>query len=86
MKYRIPRKILAHLIIIVSGMFVVFYFIDRVNEAMAFIDNDISKALLLVLSMLGIAQSVLSLADARGEERALRESARKLKRRRQGLP
>lgn len=37
---------LAHAAIVLSGMLMVLLAIDRVNEAMMFIDNDITKTLL----------------------------------------
>lgn len=39
---------LAHAAIVLSGMLMVLLAIDRVNEAMMFIDNDITKTLLWV--------------------------------------
>lgn len=62
-------KILPHITIIISGMFIVFYFIDRVNSAMNFINNDISKALIFILSIVAIITSILLIAVDRKNER-----------------
>jgi len=73
------RKILAHAAIVISGMYFVFFFIDRVNSAMAFIDNDITKALLFALGVISILNSIIIIADGRRAERRrqLREQKNK---------
>ena len=51
------RKIrygLYHITLILALMYIVFFCIDRVNNAMMFINNDITKWLLLVMSVLTI--------------------------------
>ncbi|MDO4566649.1 MAG: hypothetical protein Q4B42_04900 [Oscillospiraceae bacterium] len=53
------RKIVCHLQIVLAGMLLVLVIIDRFNSAMAFIDNDITKALLFVLCLLAIINSAL---------------------------
>lgn len=55
---KIIEKLLPHVTIILSLMFIVFFCIDRVNEKMAFINNDISKWLLAVLAVLSIITSI----------------------------
>lgn len=55
---KIIEKLLPHATIILSLMFIVFFCIDRVNEKMAFINNDISKWLLAVLAVLSIITSI----------------------------
>lgn len=44
-------KILPHINIIISGMYIVFWIIDVQNSAMAFINNPGTKFLLLLLSI-----------------------------------
>lgn len=51
-------KLMPHISIIISVMMIVFFFIDRVNSAMAFINNDITKMLLLILSIISIINSI----------------------------
>lgn len=53
---------LAHAAIVLSGMLMVLLAIDRVNEAMMFIDNDITKALLWVLCIVSILNAARLLA------------------------
>ena len=53
------RKILPHAAIILSMMYFVFFCIDRVNSAMAFINNDITKWLLVILGVISIYDAVL---------------------------
>ena len=53
---------LAHAAIVLSGMLMVLLAIDRVNEAMMFIDNDITKTLLWVLCILSILNASRLLA------------------------
>lgn len=50
-------KALPHLNIVISGMYIVFFIIDVQNSAMAFINNDITKVLLLILSLGSILSS-----------------------------
>ncbi|MBQ2726281.1 MAG: hypothetical protein IJF78_11300 [Clostridia bacterium] len=50
---------LPHVCLILSLMMITFVITDRYNRAMAFINNDITKALLFVLAILVIIESVL---------------------------
>ena len=63
------RKILPHAAIIMSLMYLVFFFIDRVNTAMAFINNDMTKVLLLILCVISVVNAVLLIADDRKRTR-----------------
>lgn len=55
------RKILAHLSIIFAGMCFVLFVIDRIKGgAMSFINNDITKAFIAILSLLSILVSVIT--------------------------
>lgn len=56
------RKLFAHAAIIISFMYAVFYFIDRVNPMMSFIDNGITKFLLLVLGLLSVINAIQVIA------------------------
>ncbi len=58
-------KMLPHLNIIISGMYIVFYIIDVQNSAMAFINNPGTKILLLILSLGSIISSILLIAYQR---------------------
>ncbi len=63
------RKLLPHAAIILSGMYFVFYAIDRVNAAMAFIDNPITKGLLLALGVVSVINAVFMIRDDRARRR-----------------
>ena len=54
---RIFRKLLPHAGIILALMFITFFIVDKFNGAMNFINNDISKALLLLFALVSIANS-----------------------------
>ena len=70
------KKLLAHCAIIISGMYIVFFFIDRVNPAMGFIDNDITKPLLLALALISIINAIQVIAAERKKlKRKLRRKA-----------
>lgn len=75
------RKLFAHAAIIISGMYLVFFFIDRVNPSMNFIDNDITKGLLFALSLLSVINAICVIAQTRRELRIRRELRRKVRRR-----
>lgn len=76
------RKVLPHAAIIISVMYFVFFFIDRVNSAMAFIDNDMTKVLLFVLGVISIINAILIVADDRRKIR-LRQKKLEQKKRQQ---
>lgn len=59
------RKLLPHAAIVISGMYFVFFFIDRVNSAMAFINNRITKGLLFVLCVISVVNACLLIRDER---------------------
>lgn len=70
------RKILPHVSIVLCNMYLVFYCIDRVNSAMAFINNNITKALLVVLCIISTVNSAFLIMDQR-RKIAAREAARR---------
>ncbi|MDO4865109.1 MAG: hypothetical protein Q4C10_01020 [Clostridia bacterium] len=48
------RRLLPHAAILICNMYIVFFLIDRVNKAMNFIDNGLTKGLLLALCLIGL--------------------------------
>lgn len=46
------RTVLPHVVIVFSLMYIVFFVIDCVNSAMVFINNNMTKVLLLMLAVL----------------------------------
>lgn len=69
------RKILPHVAIVLSNMYIVFYLIDRVNSAMCFIDNSITKVLLVILAVISTVNAAFLIRDER--RRIVRESRRR---------
>lgn len=53
-------NLLCHMNIIVSCMFIIFYFIDLVNPAMEFMSSTLSKRLLFVFCLNILASSILN--------------------------
>lgn len=57
------KKLLAHLDVILAGMILVLLCIDRVNTAMRFIDNEITKGLLFGLCAVCLISGVVLMAQ-----------------------
>lgn len=78
---RILKEILGlipHVLIVLSVMMITFYITDRYNRPMAFISNDITKTLLLIMSVLVIIQSVYLIYTLRKEKaEAYRQASEK---------
>ena len=64
------RKILPHVAIVLCNMYIVFFLIDRVNTAMQFINNSITKALLLILCVISTINSSFLIRDERRRQAA----------------
>lgn len=58
------KKLLAHLDVVLSGMILVLLLIDRVNSAMQFIDNRITKGLLFALCAATLVSGVVLMAQS----------------------
>ena len=63
---------LPHCAILICNMYIVFFLIDRVNTAMAFIDNDITKGLLAAMCLISIWCSALLMKKKRRRGRGIR--------------
>lgn len=74
---RLIKKLLPHVAIVISGMLIVFFVIDRINKPMGFMTNEFHKRLTFVLAILAIYYAVQSIALQRRLERA--EYQRRLK-------
>lgn len=61
--------ILPHVSIVMSGMMIVFFLIDRVNIAMGFMTNEFHKWLSFFLALFCMGYSVLLIAYLRYAER-----------------
>lgn len=75
------RKLLPHASIVISVMYFVFFFIDRVNSSMAFINNNITKGLLFVLCLISIFNAIRLISMDRRMERARERRRREQARR-----
>ncbi|MBQ8952561.1 MAG: hypothetical protein IJ048_00465 [Clostridia bacterium] len=79
---RLVKKLLPHVAIVLSGMLIVFFVIDRVNKPMGFMTNEFHKRITFVLALLAIYFAVQLIALQRRAERAeyrrrLREAQRR---------
>lgn len=52
------ERLLPHAVILIGNMYVVFFLIDRVNPAMNFIDNGLTKGLLLLLCAVALVNAL----------------------------
>lgn len=77
-------KALPHVTIVMAGMLIVFFCIDRVNKPMGFMTNEFHKILTLLLSIACVGYSVFTISYQRKKERfeeAKRRKAREAARR-----
>lgn len=66
---RLLDRILPHVAIVISGMLIVFFLIDRVNKPMAFMTNEFHKRITFVLAIMSIYLAVRRCAQLRAQER-----------------
>ena len=59
------KKILPHILIVLSVSLLVFFFIDQVNSAMGFINNQGTKIILCVQCFIALIISGWFVADTR---------------------
>lgn len=59
------KRVVPHLCLVISVMMLVLFVIDRVNEAMNFIGNDVFDILLLLYCLTAIPTAVYLIADNR---------------------
>ena len=67
---KLVKKLLPHAAIVISGMLIVFFVIDRFNKPMGFMTNEFHKQLTFALSILAIYLAVKAIALQRRMERA----------------
>ncbi|MBQ3668554.1 MAG: hypothetical protein II920_04935 [Clostridia bacterium] len=72
------RNILSHISVILAIMFVVFLILDIFNPMMNFVNNDISRYLLLALCLSALGQSLLTwgMADRYAKSKARQNASR----------
>ncbi|WFR58505.1 hypothetical protein QA584_05385 [Anaerocolumna sp. AGMB13025] len=61
----IIKNILPHIIIILSGIFIIFLILDNYNPTMNFINNTVSIKLFWIFCLLSIINSILAIATNR---------------------
>lgn len=64
------KKLLPHVAIVLAGMLIVFFVIDRVNKPMGFMTNEFHKRITFVLALLSIYFAVQIISIQRRMERA----------------
>ena len=62
------RRLVPHVAIVLSGMLIVFFLIDRVNKPISFMTNEFHKVITFILSLLAIGLSARVMAVQRREE------------------
>lgn len=74
------KKILNHSAIILSLFYLTLFVIDKINSAMQFIENDITKAIILVLAAVSTVNAIFAIsADRKKRKRQLAKEAAKKK-------
>ena len=71
------KRLIPHAVIIISAMYAVFFFIDRVNASMAFINNPITKGLMLLFCVLASFDAVRLIRSDRRRTRILEQRRQK---------
>jgi len=66
------KKILCHILIILGGMFLVFSIINFVNDAMNFMNNEISLVLILIWAILSLVTGFIFVFDMLKKDNAPR--------------
>ena len=67
---RLIKRLLPHVAIVISGMLIVFFVIDRINKPMGFMSNEFHKRITFVLALLAIYFAVQLITLQRRAERA----------------
>lgn len=58
-------RILPHVTIILSAMFITLWFLDKYNPLMNFLDSDLSNTLLMVFCILSMITAIVMVAIER---------------------
>lgn len=66
---RLIDRIIPHVAIVLSGMLITFFLIDRVNKPMAFMTNEFHKRITFILALLCVYLAVRRMAYLRARER-----------------
>ena len=71
------RKLFPHATIIIAAMYLVFFVIDRFNEPMAFVNNRMTKDLLLAMCAMSVVNAVALIRYDRKEARRRRKKRKR---------
>jgi hypothetical protein len=63
----IVKKLIPHLCIVLAGMFITFFIVDKFNSAMAVLDNDTEKAILFIFCIVALIVSGMLIYRQRRE-------------------
>ena len=63
------KKILAHFCVIMFLVFLTLFVVDQINSAMGFVNNQITKVLMIVTLPIAIVTMYLYINDMRAEQR-----------------
>ena len=66
---KLIRTLLPHAAIVFSLLFITFFIVDKINGAMNFINNNITKGMLLACALVSIANACFLIADNRRRAR-----------------
>ena len=61
------KKVIPHVVMVLSIMFLVFVILDQFNPMMNFVSHPISNGLLVCLAIAGITQSILCWMQKKGD-------------------
>ncbi len=62
---RTIERILPHISIVLSGMLIVFFILDRFNPAMGYLDNSAERVVLLTLALTSTINAIQLVAHQR---------------------
>ena len=83
---RMLFKVLPHAVVVMSGMMIVFFLIDRVNTPMGFMTNEFHKWLSMMLALISLGYAVLTIAWQRRQERIAEQRRRQEMKNRRPAP
>ena len=66
---RLADKLVPHAAIVLSGMLIVFFLIDRVNKPMAFMTNEFHKRVTFALALMAVSLAIRRISAIRRAER-----------------
>ncbi len=59
------KKVMPHMLFILSGIFITFLILDEYNPTMNFVNNNVSIKLLWIFCLLSLVNAILMMIDSR---------------------